>query len=102
MKKHIAVLAGDGIGPEITAAAIAVMNKIGEKYGHEFEFEHLLMGVCAIDETGEPLPQYTIDRCLASDSVLLGAVGGAARAHVVQALADKTARGEYPENLWNV
>ena len=77
MKKHIAVLAGDGIGPEITDAAIAVMNKVGEKFGHEFEFEHLLMGVCAIEETGEPLPQYTIDRCLASDSVLLGAVGGA-------------------------
>lgn len=45
MKKHIAVLAGDGIGPEITDAAIAVMNKIGEKYGHEFEFEHLLMSM---------------------------------------------------------
>lgn len=77
MKKHIAVLAGDGIGPEITDGAIAVLKKIGEKYGHEFEFEHLLMGVCAIEETGEPLPQYTIDRCLLSDSVLLGAVGGA-------------------------
>ena len=56
MKKHIAVLAGDGIGPEITDGAIAVLKKIGEKYGHEFEFEHLLMGVCAIEETGEPLP----------------------------------------------
>ena len=77
MKKHIAVLAGDGIGPEITDGAIAVLNKVGEKFGHEFEFEHLLMGVCAIEKTGEPLPQYTIDRCLASDSVLLGAVGGA-------------------------
>lgn len=77
MKKHIAVLAGDGIGPEITDAAIAVMKKIGEKFGHEFEFEQLLMGVCAIEKTGEPLPQHTIDRCLASDSVLLGAVGGA-------------------------
>ena len=77
MKKHIAVLAGDGIGPEITDAAIAVMKKTAEIYGHEFEFEHLLMGVCAIEATGEPLPQYTIDRCLASDSVLLGAVGGA-------------------------
>ena len=48
MKKHIAVLAGDGIGPEITDGAIAVLNKVGEKFGHEFEFEHLLMGVCAI------------------------------------------------------
>ena len=53
MKKHIAVLAGDGIGPEITDGAIAVLNKVGEKFGHEFEFEHLLMGVCAIEETGE-------------------------------------------------
>ena len=86
MKKHIAVLAGDGIGPEITDAAIAVMNKIGEKYGHEFEFEHLLMGVCAIDKTGEPLPQYTIDRCLASDSVLLGAVGCAVGDKRIEAL----------------
>ena len=77
MKKHIAVLAGDGIGPEITDGAIAVLNKVGEKFGHEFEFEHLLMGVCAIEATGEPLPQHTVDRCLASDSVLLGAVGGA-------------------------
>ena len=77
MNKHIAVLAGDGIGPEITDGAIAVLQKVGEKFGHEFEFEHLLMGVCAIEATGEPLPQYTIDRCLASDSVLLGAVGGA-------------------------
>ena len=76
-KTYCSSRGGDGIGPEITDAAIAVMNKIGEKYGHEFEFEHLLMGVCAIDKTGEPLPQYTIDRCLASDSVLLGAVGGA-------------------------
>lgn len=77
MKKHIAVLAGDGIGPEITGGAIKVLQKVGEKYNHVFEFEQLLMGVCAIEETGEPLPQYTIDRCLASDSVLLGAVGGA-------------------------
>ena len=56
MKKHIAVLAGDGIGPEITDGAIAVLQKVGEKFGHEFEFEHLLMSVCAIEATGEPLP----------------------------------------------
>lgn len=76
MNYHIAVLAGDGIGPEITDGAIAVLNKVGEKFGHTFTFEHLLMGGCAIDKYGEPLPQITIDRCLASDSVLLGAVGG--------------------------
>ncbi|MGN1234639.1 MAG: 3-isopropylmalate dehydrogenase [Christensenellaceae bacterium] len=76
MNYHIAVLAGDGIGPEITDGAIAVLKKIGEKFQHNFTFEPLLMGGCAIDECGEPLPQITIDRCLASDSVLLGAVGG--------------------------
>lgn len=76
MNYHIAVLAGDGIGPEITDGAIAVLNKIGEKYGHTFTFEQLLMGGCAIDACGEPLPQHTVERCLASDSVLLGAVGG--------------------------
>ena len=76
MKKHIAVLAGDGIGPEITDAAIAVLKKIAEKYGHEFTFEPLLLGGCAIDACGEPLPAHTVEHCRASDSVLLGAVGG--------------------------
>ena len=76
MKKHIAVLAGDGIGPEITDAAIAVLKKIAEKYGHEFTFEPLLLGGCAIDACGEPLPAHTVERCLSADSVLLGAVGG--------------------------
>lgn len=76
MEFNIAVLAGDGIGPEITDAAIAVMNKIGKKHGHKFNFEHLLIGGTAIDQTGEPLPAKTVERCLASDSVLLGAVGG--------------------------
>lgn len=63
MKKHIAVLAGDGIGPEITDGAIAVLKKIGEKYGHEFEFEHLLMGVCAIEGDGRT-PSAVHDRPL--------------------------------------
>lgn len=76
MKKHIAVLAGDGIGPEITAGAVEVLKKVAEKFGHEFTFEPLLMGGCAIDACGEPLPAKTVERCLASDSVLLGAVGG--------------------------
>lgn len=76
MKKHIAVLAGDGIGPEITDGAITVLKKIAEKYGHEFTFEPLLLGGCAIDACGEPLPAITTERCLKSDSVLLGAVGG--------------------------
>lgn len=77
MKKHIVVLAGDGIGPEITDAAVEVLKKVASVYGHEFEFENCLMGLCAIKATGEPLPKETVERCLASDSVLLGAVGGA-------------------------
>ena len=76
MNYNIAVLSGDGIGPEICAGAIKVLNKIGEKYGHTFTFEELPIGGVAIDNYGTPLPQFTIDKCLASDSVLLGAVGG--------------------------
>ena len=76
MNKKIAVIKGDGIGPEIVTEAIKVLNKVGEKFGHTFEYTDVLMGGCAIDATGVPLPQETIDICLASDSVLLGAVGG--------------------------
>ena len=76
MKKHIAVLAGDGIGPEITDGAIEVLKKVARTFGHQFTFEPLPMGGCAIDACGEPLPAATVERCLASDSVLLGAVGG--------------------------
>ncbi len=76
MNKKIAVIKGDGIGSEIVNEAEKVLNKIGEKYGHTFEYTDVLMGGCAIDATGVPLPQETIDICLASDSVLLGAVGG--------------------------
>lgn len=76
MNFHIAVVAGDGIGPEITDAAIQVLDRIGEKFGHCFDFEHVLAGGCAIDKFGEPLPQASLDVCLKADSVLLGAVGG--------------------------
>lgn len=76
MKYNIAVLDGDGIGPEICAGAIKVLNKIGEKFGHEFCFSHYPIGGCAIDLCGEPLPEDSVKGCLASDSVLLGAVGG--------------------------
>lgn len=76
MNKKIAVIKGDGIGPEIVNEAEKVLNKVGEKFGHTFEYTDVLMGGCAIDATGVPLPQETIDICLASDSVLLGAVGG--------------------------
>ncbi len=76
MNKNIAVIRGDGIGPEIVTEAIKVLNKVGEKFGHTFNYTDVLMGGCAIDATGVPLPQETIDICLKSDSVLLGAVGG--------------------------
>lgn len=76
MKYNIAVLPGDGIGPEICDGAIKVLKKVGEKFGHEFNFEYLPIGGVAIDGYGTPLPDFTVERCLASDSVLLGAVGG--------------------------
>jgi len=76
MNYNIAVLDGDGIGPEICAGAIKVLNKIGEKFGHKFHFRHFLIGGAAIDECGTPLPDETVKGCLESDSVLLGAVGG--------------------------
>ncbi|REJ12931.1 MAG: 3-isopropylmalate dehydrogenase, partial [Paenibacillaceae bacterium] len=74
--KKIAVIAGDGIGPEVVAEAIKVMKKTEELYGLSFEFEHGLFGGIAIDEKGTPLPQETLDMCKAADAVLLGAVGG--------------------------
>ena len=76
MKHSIAVVAGDGIGPEITGAAVRVLEKTGEKFGHTFSFHFVLAGGAAIDATGEPLPKVTVEACLGSDSVLLGAVGG--------------------------
>jgi 3-isopropylmalate dehydrogenase len=72
---HIAVLNGDGIGPEVTAQSIKVLKAIGEQYGHEFTFNNALIGADAIDKTGEALPQETIDICKASNAVLFGAVG---------------------------
>lgn len=77
MKSYkITLLRGDGIGPEIVAEAVKVLDKAGEKFGFGVEYTEALMGGCAIDATGVPLPQETIDKCLASDAVLLGAVGG--------------------------
>ena len=76
MKYNIALLRGDGIGPEIVDSAVEVLKKIGEKYGHEFTFTPYLAGGCAIDATGVPLPDETVKGCKESDSVLLGAVGG--------------------------
>ncbi|MDO4863727.1 MAG: 3-isopropylmalate dehydrogenase [Ruminococcus sp.] len=76
MKAEIALLKGDGIGPEIVESAAAVLEKTAKIYGHEFAFKPYLIGGCAIDATGQPLPDETVQGCLASDSVLLGAVGG--------------------------
>ena len=76
MNYNIALLKGDGIGPEIVDSAVAVLKKIGEKYSHTFNFSEYLMGGCAYDVTGNPLPEETVKGCLASDSVILGAVGG--------------------------
>lgn len=75
-KYKIAVIPGDGIGPEIIKAGIKVLNKIAEKYNHQFEYEEVFMGGCAIDKFGEPLPDKELEKCLKSDSIILGAVGG--------------------------
>ncbi len=77
MDFNIALLRGDGIGPEIVDSAVAVLQKIGEKFNHKFNCTPYLIGGCAIDAAGVPLPKETVDGCMASDSVLLGAVGGA-------------------------
>ncbi|MDD4200779.1 MAG: 3-isopropylmalate dehydrogenase [Eubacteriales bacterium] len=76
MKYKIAVIPGDGIGPEVMEETLKVLDKISRKYGHNFEYTKVLAGGCAIDQVGECLPQQTIDICRASDAVLLGAVGG--------------------------
>lgn len=76
MKKNIAVIRGDGIGPEIVEQAISVLDKAAQLYGHTFTYTDVDMGGCAIDKWGDPLPQAELDKCCASDSVLLGAVGG--------------------------
>lgn len=72
----IVVLPGDGVGPEVTAAATDVLRVIGDFYGHTFRFHEHLIGGAAIDATGDPLPPKTVEACKASDAVLLGAVGG--------------------------
>lgn len=76
MNIKLAVVKGDGIGPEIVTEAEKVLDKIGEKYGHTFEYTDVLAGGCAIDATGKPLPEETIETAKTADSVLLGAVGG--------------------------
>lgn len=76
MNANIVVLPGDGIGPEITAQARAVLEAVGRSFGHSFTFSEHLIGGVAMDETGDPLPESTAAACLAADAILLGAVGG--------------------------
>ena len=76
MTRNIAVIRGDGIGPEIIDQALLVLDKVAAKFGHEFTYTDVDMGGNAIDKWGDPLPQSELGKCLASDSVLLGAVGG--------------------------
>ncbi|MBQ8203577.1 MAG: 3-isopropylmalate dehydrogenase [Clostridia bacterium] len=76
MNKNIAVLAGDGIGPEIVAEAIKVLEKITDKFGHSFNYTEVDIGGCSIDKHGVPITKEGMEICKASDSVLLGAVGG--------------------------
>jgi 3-isopropylmalate dehydrogenase len=75
MHKKIAVLGGDGIGPEIITEAIKVLKAIEKKYNHSFIFEHAQIGAIAIDETGNPLPEQTIEVCKSNDAILFGAIG---------------------------
>ena len=76
MNYKIAVIPGDGIGPEVTAEAIKALDAVGEKFGHKFEYTYLLAGGAAIDKTGRCLPEETVEKAKNSDAVLLGAVGG--------------------------
>lgn len=76
MDFKLAVIPGDGIGPEIVAQALKVLERVGSVFGHNFSIKELLAGGCAIDAVGEPLPEETLRECINSDAVLLGAVGG--------------------------
>ena len=76
MIKNIAVIRGDGIGPEIVGQALRVLDRVAELYGHTFNYTDVDMGGCAIDKHGDPLPSSELKKCVESDSVLLGAVGG--------------------------
>lgn len=75
MKKLIAVLPGDGIGPEVTQQAVFVLKAIAQVYDHEFEFEEALTGAAAIDAVGDPYPLVTHETCLRADAILYGAIG---------------------------
>jgi 3-isopropylmalate dehydrogenase len=76
MQAKIVTLPGDGIGPEVVAEAVRVLREVAARGGHQFTFEEAMMGGCAIDATGNPLPDDTLAACESADAVLLGAVGG--------------------------
>jgi len=76
MQAKITLLPGDGIGPEVVAEGVKVLKVVGEKFGHTFQFSEAIVGGIAIDETGSPLPDETLEACRQGDAILLGAVGG--------------------------
>ena len=76
MEAVITIMPGDGVGPDVSAAARQVLNAVADKHGHTFSYHEALIGGAAIDATGDPVPPETVDKCQASDAVLLGAVGG--------------------------
>ena len=75
MEKQIAIIEGDGIGPEVTRQAVKTLNAIADRFNHTFHYTYCLMGAVAIDRTGNPLPDATIETCLNSDAILFGAIG---------------------------
>ena len=75
MNKKIAVILGDGIGPEVTRQSIRVLDAVARQFHHTFQYSYVLMGADAIDKTGDPLPDETITACLQSDAILFGAIG---------------------------
>ena len=75
MKLKIAVLPGDGIGPEIMKQGVAVLDAIAKRFGHDFEYQEALVGACAIDAVGDPYPAATHAACMEADAVLFAAVG---------------------------
>lgn len=75
MKKNIAVLPGDGIGPEIIAQAVAVLDAVAKKFGHEFNYQYAQIGACAIDSCGDPYPEETHRICMEADAILFGSIG---------------------------
>ncbi|SVC75029.1 uncharacterized protein METZ01_LOCUS327883, partial [marine metagenome] len=76
MKKSVAVLPGDGVGPEVITESIKVLEAIGNRFGHDFQIKSGRVGGNAIDDYGTPLPQETMDTCNDADAILFGAVGG--------------------------